>query len=92
MAALLRIASEASTSSGGHGLFSALLTKSTRSLHGSAAAWAAAGKKKGKGVEQVVADTGMSDTHCTGLNYTKGGTDPELGPDSDYPDWLWAGP
>mmetsp|Transcript_26656 Transcript_26656/g.65339 ORF Transcript_26656/g.65339 Transcript_26656/m.65339 type:complete len:148 (+) Transcript_26656:181-624(+) len=92
MAALLRIASEASTSSGSRGLFSALLTKtigSTRSFHGTPAAWAAATKKKGKG-DGPTADTGMSATHCTGLNFIKGGVDPELGPDSAYPDWLWA--
>lgn len=31
-----------------------------------------------------------SETHARGLNYAKGGSDPELGPDDAYPSWLWT--
>ena len=31
-----------------------------------------------------------SETHVTGLNYMKSGSDPELGPDDAYPEWLWT--
>lgn len=85
MAALLRFASEASTSTGG--LFSSLLAIQTRSFRGSAAMFA---KGKGKKGGDGGGDTGMSLTHCTGLNYKKGGSDPELGADETFPDWLWT--
>lgn len=88
MAALLRIASEASTSTGG--LFSSLLAIQTRSFRGSAAMFAKAKSKGGGKGGDGGGDTGMSLTHCTGLNYKKGGSDPELGPDENYPEWLWT--
>jgi large subunit ribosomal protein L54 len=84
MASLLRIASEASTSGG---LFSSLLTIQTRSFRGSAAAFAKAKPKKGGG--GPVEPEGMSVTHCSGLNFKKGGEDPALGADETYPEWLW---
>ena len=31
----------------------------------------------------------MSKEVVTGASYVKGGSDPPLLPDSDYPDWLW---
>ena len=31
----------------------------------------------------------MSNDVVTGLNITKGGSDPPLKPDEEYPDWLW---
>lgn len=31
-----------------------------------------------------------SETHATGLNYLKTGSDPELGADDAYPDWLYT--
>lgn len=31
-----------------------------------------------------------SATHAQGLNYMKGGSDPELGADDAYPAWLWT--
>jgi hypothetical protein len=91
MAALLRIARSsgltgaASTSSGG-GLLASLLTP-TRGFQGSATALAkaAAAAPKKKGQKHVAEDTGMSETHATGMNYMKGGQDPELGPDSVGP-------
>ena len=89
MAALLRIASEASTSGG---LFSSLMAIQTRSFRGGSAALFAKAKAKGgggKGGGGGDAAVGMSETHCTGLNYKKGGSDPELGSDDKYPEWLW---
>lgn len=32
---------------------------------------------------------GMSKEVITGLNISKGGSDPPLKPDEEYPDWLW---
>ena len=91
MAALLRIASEASTSGG---LFSSLMAIQTRSFRGSAAMFAKAKAKGGgggkAGGDAGAAGSGMSSTHCTGLNFKKGGSDPELGPDETYPEWLWT--
>ena len=92
MAALLRAACEASTSSR---LISSLLSVQARSFRGTSAALA---KGKGKGTDAApsgakataVPSAGMSATHCSGINYKKGGSDPELGPDEDYPDWLWT--
>ena len=94
MAALLRVAAEVSTSSAG-GLFASLLrTQGARSFHGGAAICAKAKDKAsagggGGGGGGGHGEGGMSSTHCTGLNYKKGGSDPELGPDEAYPDWLW---
>ena len=94
MAALLRVAAEVSTSSA-VGLFASLLrTQGARSLHGGAAICAKAKDKAsagggGGGGGGGHGEGGMSSTHCTGLNYKKGGSDPELGPDEAYPDWLW---
>lgn len=31
----------------------------------------------------------MSKDVLTGLNITKGGSDPPLKPDEEYPEWLW---
>jgi large subunit ribosomal protein L54 len=100
MAALLRIASGV-TASSTTGLFAALLRTShaPRALiHcGTAPSFAAAkGKGGGKGGAAAPsaggagASGGMSTTHCTGLNIVKGGSDPELGPEDAYPDWLWT--
>mmetsp|Transcript_2216 Transcript_2216/g.5213 ORF Transcript_2216/g.5213 Transcript_2216/m.5213 type:complete len:156 (-) Transcript_2216:188-655(-) len=98
MAALLRIAAEASTSGGLLSSLRALPARtawehsqaaSVRYFRGGSAALFAKAKAKGAKVAPEAPEVGMSATHCTGLNYTKGGSDPELGPDSDYPDWLW---
>jgi len=46
--------------------------------------------KKGAAAEKVAeVEHTHSTTVATGLNIKKGGTDPELDPDADYPDWLW---
>ena len=88
------VAAEVSTSSAG-GLFASLLrTQGARSFHGGAALCAKAKDKAsagggGGGGGGGHGEGGMSSTHCTGLNYKKGGSDPELGPDEAYPDWLW---
>mmetsp|Transcript_1687 Transcript_1687/g.3478 ORF Transcript_1687/g.3478 Transcript_1687/m.3478 type:complete len:132 (-) Transcript_1687:253-648(-) len=63
-----------------------------RSLHTSAAALAKAkGKKGGADEGPVEVATGVCDLkQATGLNLLKTGTDPVLGPDEAYPDWLWT--
>ncbi len=35
-------------------------------------------------------DTHKLATHCCGLDYRVDGEDPELRPDAEYPDWLFA--
>lgn len=54
-------------------------------------------KKAGKGSKvvepkemmQVSTDPEYLVTYCSGSNYFKEGEDIKLGPDEDYPDWLW---
>ena len=49
---------------------------------------------RGRSVEpkelmQVNTDAEYLVSHCSGSNYFKEGQDIKLGPDEDYPDWLW---
>lgn len=44
----------------------------------------------GKGGRGSAATGSASETHAQGLNYMKGGSDPELGADDAYPAWLWT--
>ena len=37
----------------------------------------------------VETDANKLVNYCCGSNYFKTGQDVKLGPDSDYPDWLW---
>ncbi|XP_022101425.1 39S ribosomal protein L54, mitochondrial-like [Acanthaster planci] len=54
-------------------------------------------KKAGKGsrvaepreLMQVNTDPNYLVSHCSGSNYFREGQDVKLGPDEDYPDWLW---
>lgn len=63
-----------------------------RSLHASpfaAAKAPAAPAKKKKAGPAAPAGTGVMDrTTATGVNLLKSGSDPKLGPDEDYPEWL----
>jgi len=81
MAALLRIAAEASTSGGLLSSLRALPARtawehsqaaSVRYFRGGSAALFAKAKAKGAKVAPEAPEVGMSATHCTGLNYTKG--------------------
>lgn len=38
---------------------------------------------------EPIRDTQKLQKYCCGLNYAKEGSDPELKPDSEYPEWLW---
>ncbi|XP_071808741.1 large ribosomal subunit protein mL54-like [Asterias amurensis] len=53
-------------------------------------------KKAGRGrsvepkeLMEVNTDAEYLVSHCSGSNYFKEGQDVKLGPDEDYPDWLW---
>ena len=35
-------------------------------------------------------DAAILTKYCCGANMLKEGSDPELKPDSEYPDWLWT--
>uniref|UniRef100_A0A1B6E4V8 Large ribosomal subunit protein mL54 n=1 Tax=Clastoptera arizonana TaxID=38151 RepID=A0A1B6E4V8_9HEMI len=73
------------------------LNRGFASPPGGAIAALGKGKKKGKAlgapIEKVVLPV-ETDTHklvkfCCGSNIYNEGTDVELKPDSEYPDWLW---
>lgn len=52
---------------------------------------ASVGITKLKKMQEVETDTSRLVSHCCGLDYSvEGGKDPELGPDSDYPEWLFS--
>ena len=60
----------------------------SRGFHGASGSLAAA-KKGATAASEEEAHT-HSATVATGINIKKGGSDPELGADDAYPDWLWG--
>lgn len=49
-----------------------------------------AGAALSKGEIEVETDAEKLTKYCCGANILKEGTDPELKPDSEYPEWLWS--
>lgn len=90
--ALARLAfgAHASTSASTASALSSLVKHfgASRGFHGASGSFAKA-KKGAAAAAEEMAHT-HSATVATGINIKKGGSDPELGADDAYPDWLWG--
>mmetsp|Transcript_11694 Transcript_11694/g.19847 ORF Transcript_11694/g.19847 Transcript_11694/m.19847 type:complete len:130 (+) Transcript_11694:176-565(+) len=67
-----------------------LASSTSRGFHAALPCFAKKGKGAADAGDQEVA-TGKCDLKvATGINIMKTGSDPELGPNETYPDWLWT--
>ena len=80
----------ASTSASATSALSTLVKRfgASRGFHGASGSLAKA--KKGAAAAPEERAHTHSATVATGINIKKGGSDPELGADDAYPDWLWG--
>ena len=91
-AALRRCRLGASTSSVSGSALSCLVARfgASRGAHGTAINFAKKPAKKASDEASAEDVHTHSTTIATGINIKKSGSDPALGPDGDYPDWLWG--
>ena len=88
--ARLAFGAHASTSTSAASALSSLVKRfgASRGFHSTSGSLAKA--KKGAAAAPEEGTHTHNAEVATGINIKKGGSDPELGTDDDYPDWLWG--